>query len=68
MSIVNEVYGTINHDTNTILEPIGVCTCGKQYTVDNGKMINYSIIQVNGQEWLYLDGAKTLPLRRTFTK
>lgn len=49
-------------DTNTILEPIKICICGKKYRVDDGKMLKYSVENINGKGQLCINGVKVLPL------
>ena len=49
-------------DTNTIFEPINVCACGKRFKVDEGNMITYSIVNINGQTYLCIDGINLIPL------
>ena len=49
-------------DTNTVMEPIRLCLGGKEYRVDNGQMIKYSVVVENGERNLYLNGEKVLPL------
>lgn len=49
-------------DTNTIFEPINLCTCGKIFRVEEGQMIKYSIEKINGQIYLCLDGISLIPL------
>ncbi len=64
MSVRNPFPGTIIFDTNTIMEPINVCVCDRQYRVDDGKMLKYLIVEENGQEWLYINEIRVLPVRR----
>ena len=48
-------------DTNTVLEPIKLCLCGKKYEIDKTKMLAYKLNTVNGEIRLVIDG-KVIPL------
>jgi len=43
-------------DTNTILEPIKLCICGKKYAIDKTKTYKYNLSNVNGEIQLFIDG------------
>ena len=43
-------------DTNTILEPIKLCICGKKYTINKTKTYYYNLSNVNGDVQLFIDG------------
>ena len=67
MSQMNQFHGTLKHDTNNITEPMKFCACGKQYRIDDGRIMKYSIVEDYGQIWLYIEGVRILPLQRIFT-
>lgn len=43
-------------DTNTILEPIKLCICGRKYEIDKTKTYKYNLNNVNGEIQLFIDG------------
>ena len=48
-------------DTNTIMEPIKLCMCGKRYEMDKTKIYGYCLEIVNGKIQLTIDD-KIIPL------
>lgn len=55
-------------DTNSILEPLVVKACGREYLAigKSGYMINYSLREKHGKISCYINNVKVLDLKENF--
>jgi len=55
-------------NTNSILEPLFIKACGREYLVvgNGGHMINYSLREKHGKVSCYINNEKILDLKENF--